>query len=125
MEKMTMSSEDYLEAIFVLASSGEVKSSDVASMLCVSRPAVNKAMGELVERGLIEKETYGKITLTKSGKAEAERIYARHNLLHDFLLTIGVSENTAALDCCKIEHFVSEETIKRLSEFMDKLKKNQ
>ena len=123
MEKMTMSSEDYLEAIFVLSASGEVKSSDVASMLCVSRPAVNKAMGELVERELIEKATYGKITLTKAGKAEAERIYARHNLLHDFLLMIGVSETTAGLDCCKIEHFVSEETTKRLAEFMDGYKK--
>lgn len=121
MARMTMSSEDYLEAIFVLGVSGnEVKSSDVAAELRVSRPAVNKAMGELVERGFINKETYGKITLTELGKAEAERVYKRHNLLHDFLMMIGVSEATAALDCCKIEHFVSEETVKKLSEFMDK-----
>ena len=117
-----MSSEDYLEAIFVLSGAGEVRSSDVASTLCVSRPAVNKAMGELVERGLIEKATYGKITLTKQGREEAQRIYSRHNLLNDFLLMIGVSEQTAALDCCKIEHFVSEETVKKLSDFMDKMK---
>ncbi len=123
MEKMTMSSEDYLEAIYVLAASGEVKSSDVAAMLCVSRPAVNKAMGELVERGLINKESYGKITLTNEGRSEAARIYERHNLLHDFLVTIGVSEQTAALDCCKIEHFISEETVSKLSEFMDGYKK--
>jgi Mn-dependent DtxR family transcriptional regulator len=123
MAKMTMSSEDYLEAIYVLGVSGsEVKSTDVAAALCVSRPAVNKAMGELTERNFISKEAYGKITLTDAGKAEAERIYKRHNLLHDFLMMIGVSESTAALDCCKIEHFVSEETVKKLAEFMDKTK---
>ena len=80
-------------------------------------------MTELMTDGYILKHSYGKITLTDEGRAQAERVYGKHTLLHDFLIMIGVSETTAALDCCKIEHFVSEETVKRLSEFMDKAKK--
>ena len=123
MANMTMSSEDYLEAIFVLSNKGEVRSTDVAEMLCVSKPAVNKAVGELIEQSLVVKRAYGRITLTEHGRALAEKIYARHKLLKDFLLEIGVSEQTATVDCCKIEHFVSEETVTKLSEFMDGLKK--
>lgn len=120
MDKITMSGEDYLETIFVLGQGGDVKSTDVATTLMVSRPAVNKAVGELVEKGFIEKESYGRIKLTEKGKEEGKRIYARHELLHEFLLRIGVSEKTAGIDCCKIEHFVSEETINCLKEFMNK-----
>lgn len=120
MKKITMSGEDYLETIYVLGKNGDVRSIDVASALMVSRPAVNKAMGELADKGLIEKESYGRIKLTAAGKREGASIYARHELLHEFLLMIGVSEQTAALDCCKIEHFVSEETIACLKAFMHK-----
>ena len=118
MEKITMSGEDYLEAILVLGGGDEVKSSAVAAMLSVSPPAVNKAMGELASMGLVDKRSYGKITLTEAGLKEAARVRGRHTLLHDFLVSIGVSEKTAAIDCCKIEHFVSEETVKCLTEFM-------
>mgnify|MGYP002553275772 FL=1 len=120
MEKMTMSTEDYLETIYVLGRDGLVKSTDVAAVLSVSRPAVNKAMGELVAKGLVDKHSYGKIRLTNEGFAAAEKVYARHRLLHDFLVSIGVSEQTAAVDCCKIEHFISEETVEKLSRFMEK-----
>lgn len=123
MEKITMSGEDYIEAIYVLGGSGEVKSTDVAATLRVSRPAVNKAMTELIGKGLVDKRSYGKITLTETGLNEAKKVYGKHTLLHDFLTSIGVSEKTAAVDCCKIEHFVSEETVKRLTEFMDGRKK--
>ena len=123
MANMTMSSEDYLEAIFVLSNKGEVRSTDVAEMLCVSKPAVSKAVGELIEQSLAVKRAYGRITLTEQGRMLAEKIYARHKLLKDFLLKIGVSEQTATVDCCKIEHFVSEETVTKLSEFMDEFKK--
>lgn len=120
MDKITMSAEDYLEAIYVLGGSGDVKSAAVASMLRVSPPAVNKAMTELASKGLVDKQSYGKISLTETGVEQAKKVYSRHTLLHEFLLSIGVSEQTAALDCCKIEHFISEETVKKLTEFMDK-----
>ena len=60
------------------------------------------------------------LALTSSHFATAEKVYARHRLLHDFLVSIGVSEQTAAVDCCKIEHFISEETVEKLSRFMEK-----
>ena len=123
MENMTMSVEDYLETIYVLGRDGFVKSTDVAAVLRVSRPAVNKAMGELVAKGLVDKHSYGKIRLTDEGLAAAEKVYARHTLLNDFLISIGVSEKTAAIDCCKIEHFISEETVEKLSQFMGKNKR--
>ncbi len=118
MNNITMSVEDYLEAIYVLGVSGEVKSTDVADMLCVSRPAVARALPELIQKGYVQKKAYGKITLTDEGKSIAESIYSRHTLIKSFLLSIGVSEATAAKDCCKLEHFVSEETLTKLREFM-------
>lgn len=119
---ITRAGEDYIEAIYVLGGADKgVKSSDVAAMLCVSRPAVNKAAGELAQRGLIVKPEYGKMMLTPEGKTEAERIYTRHQLLHKFLRSIGVSEDVAKIDCCKIEHFVSEETVTCISRLVEKL----
>lgn len=123
MDRITMSGEDYLEAIYVLGGRGDVKSAAVAQMLRVSPPAVNRAVSELAARGLVDKKSYGRITLTAEGAQAAESVWSRHRLLHDFLISIGVSESTAAVDCCKIEHFVSEETVKRLSEFMHGRKK--
>ncbi len=121
-DTITRAGEDYIEAIYVLGGADKgVKSSDVAATLCVSRPAVNKAAGELAQRGLIVKPEYGKMMLTPEGKTEAERIYARHQLLHKFLRSIGVSEDVAKIDCCKIEHFVSEETVTCISRLVEKL----
>jgi Mn-dependent DtxR family transcriptional regulator len=119
---MSMSNEDYIEAIYVLSQSGQsVRSTEVADKLKVSRPAVNKAMNELIEKSLVTKENYGRINLTEAGDALAEQIYSRHRLLNSFLLKIGVSAETAETDCCKIEHCVSEETVRRLRSFMAKL----
>ncbi len=113
-----VSGEDYLETIYIIGRGEAVRSSLVADALGVSRPAVNKAMSELMAKGMVEKHVYGKIVLTDSGKAVAEEVYSRHELLKNFLISIGVSEATAAVDCCKIEHFISDETVSRLTEFM-------
>ena len=116
--KIGVSGEDYLETIYMIGKGEAVRSSLVAESLGVSRPAVNKAMTELMSKGLVEKRAYGKIMLTDSGKAAAESVYSRHELLKTFRVSIGVSETTAAVDCCKIEHFVSDETVSRLTDFM-------
>ena len=113
-----VSGEDYLETIYIVGKGEAVRSSLVAEALGVSRPAVNKAMTELMAKGLVEKHAYGKIMLTDSGKAAALSVYSRHELLKRFLISIGVSETTAAVDCCKIEHFVSDETVACLADFM-------
>lgn len=123
MKHLTKSNEDYLEAIIILSQKNpKVKSVDIARLLGVSKPAVNKAMNELKENLLIEKDNYGDIELTEHGRALGAEVYQKHLLIKSFLLKIGVSEATADIDCCLIEHVISEETYKALAQLMkDKL----
>lgn len=121
MKTLTQSIEDYLEAIYILAPNGSVKSIDVAARLNVSKPAVNKAMNELKERGLVQKQSYGKIVLTDEGRAIADNVFGRHKLIREFLVKIGVSEKTSEIDCCKIEHVLSRETIDCLKKHLETL----
>ena len=120
MIKLTKSCEDYLETILILQqkSGGSVKSIDIATHLNVSKPAVTKATNELKDFGLINKDLYGEITLTEVGKNLAEKIYDKHKTIYSFLQKLGVSEETAEEDCCKLEHAISEETLEKLKEFL-------
>ena len=105
------SAEDYLEAILRLKEAkGYARSVDISLLLGVTRPSVSVAMKRLRENGYIDMDEEGFITLNPSGKAIAERIYARHRWLTKFLVTLGVSEKTAAIDACKMEHDLSDET---------------
>ena len=106
--------EDYLECIAMLSENepdGRVRSVDIARHLHVSKPSVNKAMNVLKEKGLIRQEAYSGIELTKAGKEMAAMILNRHNTIHYFLRNVlGVSEENAEHDACKIEHHISEES---------------
>ncbi|MEG2002862.1 MAG: metal-dependent transcriptional regulator, partial [Clostridia bacterium] len=107
MSNLSKSNEDYLETIYILSLDDKnVKSIKIATQLNVSRPAVNKAMNELLDFGLIDKTSYSGITLTDAGRLVAEEIYGKHLVIKQFLIRIGVSEHTAEIDCCKIEHVV-------------------
>lgn len=118
MKKVTRSHEDYLEAILILEKNAiKVQSVEIARLLSVSKPAVHKAMDELIELKLIKKEKYGDVTLTDLGREIAIKIYDKHNEIKTFLLKLGVDEKTADLDCCKIEHVVSDITIEKIKEF--------
>ena len=109
MRLLTDSNEDYLEAILILKEKyGIVRSVDIAKLLNVSKPGVNKAMNILKENGLIEKETYGDVILTPKGLEIASKIYKKHTTIKDFLIKLGVSEEVSDIDCCKIEHVISE-----------------
>lgn len=109
------SAEDYLEAILVVGERrGAVRSIDIANELNFSKPSVSVAMKKLRENGYIEMEADGFIHLLPEGRAIAERIYERHRLLTDFFVYLGVSEETAAADACKVEHDLSPETFERL-----------
>ena len=120
-QKLTVSAEDYLEAALRLTLKGErIKVTSVAELLGVSKPAVTNAIESLAAKGYMTKEHYGDIFLTPEGRKEAERVYSRHKLLHDFLLRLGVNSDTAEIDCCKIEHDLSEETLSCIREFMSK-----
>ena len=117
------SGEMYLEAIHVLTKkNGHVRSIDVSEYLGYSKPSVSRAMGILRSGGYITVEKDGSISLTDAGREIAEKIYARHTLLTKLLIRIGVSEETAAEDACKLEHAISDESFEALKRYAaDKL----
>ena len=109
------SGEMYLEAIYVLREkTGFVRSVDVSEYLGYSKPSVSRAMGILRSGEYITIDTDGGINLTEKGKEIARKIYERHTLLTQMLMYIGVSEETAAADACKLEHAISDESFAAL-----------
>ena len=113
------SGEMYLEAIHVLSkNNGFVRSIDVSEYLGYSKPSVSRAMGILRSGGYITMDKDGGLSLTESGLEIAEKIYARHTLLTKLLVRIGVSEETAAEDACKLEHAISDESFDALKKFV-------
>lgn len=113
------SGEMYLEAIHVLSkTNGYVRSIDVSEYLGYSKPSVSRAMGILRNGGYITMDKDGGITLTDTGREIAEKIYARHTLLTKLLIHIGVSEETASEDACKLEHAISDESFEALKKYV-------
>lgn len=113
--KIYQSAEDYLEAILTLREKhGAVRSIDVANDLSVSKPSVSIAMKKLRENGLISMDADGHITLLPEGEVIARQIYERHELLTRFFTKLGVPQEIAAADACKVEHVLSQETFDRI-----------
>ncbi|MBR6402807.1 MAG: metal-dependent transcriptional regulator [Eubacterium sp.] len=109
------SAEDYLEAILMIKErKGYVRSIDVANQLNVSKPSVSYATKRLRENGYISFNEDGMITLTEEGMSIASKIYTRHKVLTDFFIHLGIDEETAAEDACKIEHDLTEKTFDAL-----------
>lgn len=105
------SAEDYLEMILMLhEAKGQVRSIDIAAGLNVTKPSVSFAMKHLRENGYILMDKDNLITLTDKGMEIAERIYTRHKVLTRYLVKIGVDEETARADACKMEHDISAAT---------------
>lgn len=116
------SAEDYLESILILHERiGQVRSIDIVNEMEVTKPSVSIAMKKLRENGYILTDRDGYITLTEQGKAVASRIYERHRVLTALLISIGVDEETAAEDACKIEHDLSDQTFAKIKEHMGSL----
>lgn len=126
---LTAANEDYIEAIVELEESHgavEVRSVDIANMLGVSKASVNKALQSLREAGLIEQERYGRITLTEEGRCYGGRIWARHRMLRSFLADdLGVDEQTADAEACKMEHAISQRTMDLWCAWLDNLHARQ
>ena len=97
---------------------GQVRSSDIVHELGYTKPSVSVAMKNLREREYITMASDGYITLTESGRKRAENVLERHKLLSDWLIRIGVDEETAMKDACKIEHDLSEETFQAIKKFL-------
>lgn len=113
------SAEDYLESILVLQERrGVVHSIDIVNELGYSKPSVSIAMKKLRENGYINMDAGGRITLNESGLEIANRVYTRHKTITRLFTLLGVSEETAAEDACKVEHDLSDETFRKILEFI-------
>ena len=122
MRNLSRSLEDYLETILVLEIEGKrLHSNDIAKHLNVSKPAVTKALKRLANLGYVTKSSYSDVNFTTKGRNLAKSIYHRHITIKKFLISIGVDKLTAEIDCCKIEHVISNETLKALSTFVKDL----
>lgn len=115
MARIQESAENYLETILILGRrKGAVRSVDIAAELEFSKPSVSVAMKNLREQGCVTVDGDGLISLTAKGRKIAEGIYERHTLFTQWLVSLGVNEQTAAEDACRIEHVISEETFQAI-----------
>ena len=121
-KKYSESLENYLETI-CLFGGDNVKSIDLANHLKVSRASVNKAVNSLIDKGLVEKELYGNISLTDEGRKISKNVLWKHNMLKKFLTDVlEVSEEVATEEACCIEHVISNDTAKKVENLMIKIK---
>ena len=124
MEKVSMSHEDYLEAIIMLGGSTEqsVRSVDVAKQLSVSKASVNKAIGLLKEKGFLDQPYYGDITLTQEGYEYGTKVYRRHKYLTAFLSQeLGIPQDVAEQEACLMEHAISDDSFEKWEAYIEKL----
>lgn len=122
-ERILESKENYLETILVLCNRlGEVRSVDIASEMGFSKPSVSVAMKNLREEGCILVDKSGYITLTDRGREIAERVYERHTVFLEWLTSLGVPENIACEDACRMEHDISVESFEAIKAFIERHK---
>ena len=119
--KILESGEMYLENILVLREKLEfVRAIDIVNYTGYSKPSISRALGLLREDGMVEVDALGHITLTPEGEARAQNVYLRHKSLTAFFCSIGIDEQTASADACKIEHVISEESMIKIREYLEK-----
>lgn len=116
---MKESGEMYLESIYVLCQKkNAVRSVDVAEYMNYSKPSVSRAVGLLKQQGYITMEPDGAIFLTEEGKRTAKNIFERHTVLTKVLVSLGVEEETASEDACRMEHVISDQTLEALKKLL-------
>ena len=121
--KIQESAENYLESILILKQrKGQVRSIDIVNELEFSKPSVSVAMKNLRENGYIQMDPEGFISLTEKGQAIADKIYERHTLFTEWLMSLGVDQKTAVEDACRIEHVISESSFHAIKQHAEKRK---
>ena len=121
--RLQESGEMYLETILILSQKSKfVRSIDVGEHMGFSRPSVSRAVHLLSEGGFVEISPEGALTLTDSGLEIAQKIYERHTVLSQWLISLGVSPETATDDACKIEHNISDESFAAVKKHIAGLK---
>jgi Mn-dependent DtxR family transcriptional regulator len=112
---MHESGEMYLETIFMLSKEKtNVRSIDIARKMNFSRPSVCRAMRLLKDGGFIDIDENGFIILTETGLEYAEKIYERHTVLTELLISFGIDEKTASEDACRMEHVISDKSVNKI-----------
>lgn len=121
--RINEATENYLEAILILEEKDtQVRMSDVAKMLKVSKPSVNKALGVLKDAGYILHQKYGTILLTDEGREYAQKVYDRHKLFKRFFVEVlKVEEEIAEEEACHMEHCISDSTMEKLNAFLTQI----
>lgn len=115
------SGEMYLEAILILSNEmNAVRSLDVAEYRNYSKPSVSRAVKLLRDGGYITVDENGYLHLTQVGREVAEKIYDRHRVLTQFLTSLGVDEETASSDACRMEHVISDTTLEAIKNHLEK-----
>jgi Mn-dependent DtxR family transcriptional regulator len=115
------SREDYIESILMIKrEKGAVRSIDIANHFGYSRPSISRAVGLLRKDNLVVVYDSGYIELTPKGLELAKNVYSRHRMLIRFLEKLGVSSDTAEIDACRVEHILSEESMDRIRDFVNK-----
>jgi len=120
-QNLSASLEDYLEAIFFLTRDSAVaRSKDIADGLGVARPSVTGALRQLAEKGLINYEPYGLVSLTKAGQARAAGVAKKHDIIKSFFVDIlGVDAESAAEAACRAEHTLGKPIVAKLMSFVE------
>ena len=114
---MRESGEMYLETLLVMGKrNGNIRSIDLAKEMGFSKPTISQQVKKFRSEGYIDVDGEGYLTLTEKGKEIAEKIYERHNVISEIFLALGVSEQTAREDACRIEHYISDETYNKMKE---------
>ena len=122
---MHESGEMYLETILILGQRKNlVRAVDVATEMGLSKPSVSRALVRLKNDECIIVDENGHIAFTEKGRAIAEKIYERHQVLTEILMAIGVNREIAAKDACKMEHDISDETFDAMKRHLKKRQKD-
>ena len=114
------SAEMYLETIYLLSQQRQgVRSIDVAEHMGYSKPSISRAMGLLKQGGYVIVDEDGFLQLTDTGLEVAQKVFERHTIVSRFLVKLGVEEDTAAEDACKIEHVISDASLAAIKAFLE------
>jgi DtxR family Mn-dependent transcriptional regulator len=124
MEKLAPRLEDYLETIYLLELKNRVaRVKEIAEARNVKMPTVTEVLKRLTEKGYVEYRPYGYVVTTQKGREYAEKLYGKHKVLMEFLTEIlGLPTEVAELEGCLMEHYLSEETARRIGILTEKLR---
>ncbi|SFQ15265.1 iron (metal) dependent repressor, DtxR family [Lachnospiraceae bacterium XBB1006] len=118
-QKSEESLEDYLEAILMLSRElPQVRSIDLANKLGYSKASISVALKNLCAKSYVHVNEHGFLSLTESGQARATSVLERHTILSDWLTALGVPQETASYDACRMEHTLSEESFSAIKDFL-------